>query len=95
MIIKRIAPLSVAKLAGALYGILGVVFGAIFSLATMAGAMASDELGGALFGALFGIGAIVIFPMLYGGVAFVMMLITAWLYNVLAGVVGGVEIDMQ
>ncbi len=95
MIIKRIGPLSVAKLAGVLYGVIGVVIGGIFSLAAMAGAMASEDSGGALFGALFGIGAVVVFPLLYGGMAFVMMLITAWLYNVLAGVVGGVEIDVQ
>ena len=35
------------------------------------------------------------FPVLYGGVGFVATLIGAWLYNVVAGLVGGIEMDLQ
>jgi hypothetical protein len=34
-------------------------------------------------------------PILYGGMGFVMTLIGAWLYNILAGFVGGIEMDLQ
>jgi hypothetical protein len=32
---------------------------------------------------------------MYGCLGFVTTLIMAWLYNVLAGIMGGVEIDVQ
>ena len=43
MVVKRVQPLSCAKIAGTLYAILGLVFGALFSLAAAAGAFASDS----------------------------------------------------
>ncbi len=99
MIIRRVTPLSVAKVAGAIYMLLGLIFGALFSLAALAGSMASlgqDGGGGtAAFGALFGVGAIILFPILYGALGFVMSLIMAALYNFIAGMVGGIEIDVQ
>jgi hypothetical protein len=98
MVIRRVAPLSVAKIAGALYMVLGLIFGALFSLIAIAGSMASvanDSGPGAVFGALFGVGAVVFFPIFYGVMAFVMAFISALLYNALAGTVGGVEIEVQ
>jgi hypothetical protein len=42
-----------------------------------------------------GVGAIVFLPILYGGCGFVFTLLGAWLYNAVAGLVGGVEMDLQ
>jgi hypothetical protein len=95
MVIKRIGPVSCAKITGTLYAILGIVLGAIFSLASLVGAFASDLSGGAGLGAIIGVGAIIAFPVLYGGIGFVATLIVAWLYNVIAGLVGGIEMDLQ
>ena len=50
---------------------------------------------GAMFGALFGVGAIILFPIFYGCMAFVMTLIQAALFNVAAGIVGGIEMRRQ
>ena len=36
-----------------------------------------------------------IFPILYGGLGFVFTMLAAVLYNVVAGMVGGIELDMQ
>ena len=47
------------------------------------------------FGALFGVGAVVAFPIFYGCLGFVGLLFAAWLYNLVAGVVGGVEVEIQ
>jgi hypothetical protein len=94
MVIHRIGPMSLAKLSGTLYAILGLIIGALFSLAAMAGAMASGDDNAGMFGAMFGIGAIVLFPLLYGCMGFIVSLIGAWLYNMLAGMVGGVEVDV-
>lgn len=97
MVINRVGPLSVAKLAGMLYAILGLIFGAIISLIALAGGMAanSDEPGAALVGAIFGAGAVIVLPILYGGMGFVMTLLMAGLYNVTARIVGGVQIDVS
>jgi hypothetical protein len=94
MVIKRVEPMSIAKVAGTLYALLGLFFGALFSVASLAGGLLGGERGGAL-GALLGIGAIVLFPLLYGSIGFVMSAIMAVLYNFVAGMVGGIEIDVQ
>ena len=95
MVIKRIGPVSCAKITGTLYAILGICVGAIFSLVSLVGGFASNASEGAGLGALIGVGAIVVFPILYGGVGFVATFIGAWLYNVVAGLVGGIEMDLQ
>jgi hypothetical protein len=95
MVITRVAPLSVAKVAGILYALIGFLIGAVMSLASLAGAFGAgtDEM--AFVGALFGVGAIILAPILYGCFGFVMTFLMALLYNAISGVVGGVEIDVR
>ena len=98
MVITRVGPLSVAKIAGILYAILGLFIGALFSLiglAGLAGGLASDDSGTAMFGALFGVGAIIALPIFYGVLGFVMMLIMAALFNLCARLAGGLEVDVR
>lgn len=95
MVIKRIGPISCAKITGTLYAIMGLVFGGIVSLIALAGGFASNSSDAAGLGAMVGVGSIIIFPILYGCIGFVATLIGVWLYNVLAGLVGGIEIDVQ
>jgi hypothetical protein len=95
MIIKRIGPLSSAKLGAVLYAIMGLVVGGIFSLVALAGGFASETEGAGAIGAMIGVGAVVVAPIFYGVMGFVITLITAWLYNLAAGLVGGVEVDIQ
>jgi hypothetical protein len=96
MIIRRVGPLSFAKLMGALYVLMGLFFGAIVSLISIVGGalIPRDEAGG-MTGALFGAAAIVVLPIFYGVLGFVFSLIGAALYNAVASVVGGVEVDVQ
>jgi hypothetical protein len=95
MVIKRIGPVSCAKVSGTLYALVGIVIGGVFSLIAMVGGFASNSSEAAGIGAMVGIGAIVIFPILYGCLGFVATLIAAWLYNVVAGLVGGIELEVQ
>jgi hypothetical protein len=95
MVVTRVSPLSCAKIAGVLYAIMGLLFGGVFSLVATLGAFAApDTEGFGMLGALFGIGAVVIMPIFYGCMGFVMTLISAALYNLIAGMVGGIEIDV-
>jgi hypothetical protein len=93
MVVRSVAPLSVAKIAGVLYMLMGFIVGAFFALAALAGAFAgSDDAG--FIGSIMGVGAIVAFPLLYGCFGFVFTLIGAWLYNLVAGMVGGISIEV-
>jgi hypothetical protein len=95
MIIKRVGPLSFAKLSAVLYAVMGLVVGGVFSLVGLAGGFASETAGAAGFGAVVGVAAILVFPILYGLMGFVITLLAAWLYNFAADFVGGVEIDVH
>lgn len=95
MVITRVGPLSCAKVAGVLYAAMGLLFGGVFSLVAMAGGFAASGSDRAPFAAVFGIGAVILLPILYGCMGFVMTLVMAWLFNVVVGVVGGVEVDTR
>lgn len=97
MVLRRVGAVSLAKVFGALYCLLGLIIGgflALFSLlgAGIGAASGSEE---AWFGAIFGIGAVVILPILYGAIGFVAWLIGGALYNFVAGMVGGVELELE
>jgi hypothetical protein len=94
MIVRRVGPLSFAKITGVLYGLLGFLFGAIFSVISLVShAFAAKDAGP--MGLVFGAGAVVALPIFYGVMGFVTSHIGAALYNVIAGWVGGIELDVQ
>jgi hypothetical protein len=100
MVIERIGPLSSAKVAGVLYAGMGLVFGVVFSLVALVGgfatgAFAADPSRGPSFGSMLSLGAIILFPIGYAVIGFVMALIAASLYNVAAAIIGGIEIDVR
>jgi hypothetical protein len=94
MILRRVGPMSAAKVAGFLYAVVGLFIGAIVALISMtvgSAAMGQSSLPFAGLGAL----SIIIFPICYGIIGFVMTLISAAVYNWAAGIVGGVHLDLQ
>ena len=102
MVIRRIGPLSCAKVAAALHAIIGLLMGGVFSLFWLAGGFASAAFAadpsrriGFPFVGLGGALAIVTFPIFYATAGFVGALIGAWVYNTAAGVVGGIKIDLE
>ena len=100
--VKRIGVLSLAKVFGLLYAALGLIFGAIFTIFSVIGALVNTffahsdgAMAGEMFGALFGIGSIILFPVMYGFMGFVMGLILATSYNFIARWTGGIEVETQ
>ena len=91
MIVRRLSPLSFAKVSGIVYAILGMIAGVMFALFSQDGGGRGP--GGAFFNAVFGVGALVFMPIAYGVMGFVLSLILAALYNVVARFVGGIEIQ--
>ncbi|HEX8618169.1 MAG TPA: hypothetical protein VF911_11340 [Thermoanaerobaculia bacterium] len=97
MVIRRFGPLSFAKISGVLYALMGLIFGAIISAVSIVGGVfgAAQQGGDALAGMMFGAAAVVVLPIFYGVLGFVMSLIGAALYNVVAGFVGGIQMDVE
>ena len=97
MVIKRINPISAAKVGGLLGLLLGLVIGACFSLMAMmfggAASAAEGEPGGAMLGAFMGIGSIIFFPIMYAVFGFVGGAIQALFYNLAAKYTGGLEVE--
>jgi len=97
MILKRIGPWSCAKVSMVLYAVMGLLVGLMFSFfGLVLGSLGtgSDIPTGAI-GALFGVGAIIILPIFYGVLGFITGALTAWVYNLIAQYVGGLEIDLE
>jgi hypothetical protein len=92
VIVRHIDPLSLAKILGLLYAILGFVFGAFLSLAALAGAFGRGSDG--ILGVLMGLGAVLFLPLIYGALGLFGGLITALLYNLLSRVGGGVKLEL-
>ena len=97
MRLTYISPLSVAKVAFVLYGLIGLIIGCCVALASLLGAGFGAASGdrSAIFGAIFGVGAIVFLPLLYGFFGALGGLISSAIYNVVAGMVGGIEIKIE
>jgi len=96
MIVRRVGPVSVAKIMGAVYALVGLLIGAIVSvISVVGGVLIPGEETSGMTGALFGAAAIVVLPICYGALGLLTSLIGAALYNAVASVVGGVEIEVQ
>ena len=96
--LTRIGALSLAKMLAVTYAFLGLFIGGVISLfavmgAAMGGASGGDS--GGVVTMLFGVGAVIILPIFYGCLGFLGGLIMAPLYNLVAKVVGGVEIELS
>jgi len=101
MVIKRVAPLSAAKIAGMIYTLLGLPFALLVWIVSLVGlnysGMSNSPFlpfspayvveGGAI--------AVIVLPLIYGFFCFIMTLIGAWLYNLVAGFAGGVSVELQ
>jgi hypothetical protein len=96
MVIKRIGPLSAAKVSFVLYAFIGLIVGAFVALIGMMGfALGDAGSTGPFLGMALGVGAIIVMPVFYGVIGFLVALISAAIYNLAAGIVGGVELELQ
>jgi hypothetical protein len=95
-VVRRVKALSVGKVMGVLYAMVGLIIGAPFSLITLVGSISSVSSGqNNPFAALFGVGAVVFLPLLYGIFGFIGGIIMAALYNLVASIIGGIEVELE
>jgi hypothetical protein len=101
MVIRHIGVGSLARILAALYALWGFIFGVIVALVALAGAgMASTTAGSespipSWLGGLFGVGAIIFLPICYGVFGAIGGALTAVMYNVVAGMVGGLSVETE
>ena len=95
MVVKRVGVASVAKIYGAISATMGLVFGCILALASLVGAGMADSAESAILGPIFGVGAIIAMPIFYGIMGLLGGALAAVLYNVFAGMVGGVSVEVE
>lgn len=92
--VKRIGPGSAFKIGLVVYALLGLIIFIPFGLI----GMVAGGLGGSrsfLPGASLGIFAIVLIPVIYGCIGGVFAAISAFVYNLVAGWVGGLEVEIN
>jgi len=97
MEIKRIGVFSFAKVyAVVMAGIALVIIIPVGIISMIAGAAFSGrDAGGAVGGIFGGLMMIVLAPVIYGLMGFILGALTALIYNVASGLVGGVEFEME
>ncbi len=99
--IKRLRVLSVAKIVGGVYAGVGLLVAAIlasvFLIAALIGSAATEEFAAAgLAGGVFGALVILIFaPLFYGVLGFIVGIVGAFVYNLMAGWIGGIEVEVE
>jgi hypothetical protein len=95
MVIRSIGVWSAARLYAAISAAMGILIGVVFALFSLAGAATGMNENAGILAGVFGVGAIVIFPIFYGVMGLIGGALGALLYNLFAGMVGGLEVDAQ
>lgn len=99
--VRRIGVLSLAKVQGVIMAAIGLVLGVLYGLIIMTfGAVmmsaGSRDAGAAAAGSVIGgLAMIVLFPIFYALIGFVMGAISAFIYNLAAGSIGGLEMELE
>jgi hypothetical protein len=83
--IRKFGVLQTAKVVATLYALIGLVFVPIFLIVSMISPKETP----------LGAGYALLMPILYGLFGFIFTAISCAIYNVVAGLVGGVEVELE
>lgn len=97
--LKRVEPLQAGKLLAGLYGAMGLIFIPFMLIFMSVGAFASAGAGGNaaplpfFFG--LGVGFMIVMPLFYAAIGFIIGVLGALVYNLLAKWLGGFELEFE
>jgi hypothetical protein len=98
-VIRRFDVLSVMKLAGVIYGVIGLILGFFFAIAAVFGLFASQGQAGQPFsgptGVVVAIVFAVIFPVAYGIMGALAAGLMSAIYNITSKRFGGIRVDVD
>ena len=86
--IKSFGILQTAKFSAAMYFVIGAVFAIPMAVISILTAVIGGQ-SNAWFGVLF-----IFVPIFYAVIGFAMMALMCWVYNLVAGWIGGIEIEL-
>jgi hypothetical protein len=98
MVIKRIGVLKAGVIQASIMALFGLIIGLCFLLfGTMLAGLTggSDGTAAGALGMLGGIGMVIFLPIMYGVTGSLAGVIGAAVYNLVAGMVGGLEIEVE
>lgn len=93
--LKRVGVLSSGMISGALGAIFGLIGGVLFFLGSLLAVGMSSGNGDTVTTLGGGAAGLIFAPLLYGGAAFVGGVINAFIYNILAGMTGGLQMEFS
>ena len=96
--LKRVGVLSVTKMVTVLYAGLGLLVAlvawVVLLVAPHVGESVTFAGGQTLLRTAGGVGLLIVIPVVYGVIGFIIGGVASWLYNIVAGVTGGVELEI-
>ena len=92
-IVKSVGVLSVAKIMGLIYACIGLILAPVFLVVGMMGSLMGQDKNP--FAGMAGVVLAVLIPFIYGAMGFIIGAIGALLYNLLAKLVGGFELELE
>jgi hypothetical protein len=97
MVLKRIGVISAGKILALLYACIGFIVGGFVALFATLGLMTAlvDSSLPPFIAGFLGLGALIFMPLLYGALGFLIGVIGSSIYNGLARLVGGIELDLR
>ena len=93
-ILKRISPASAFKVGLVAYGVVGLVLGVFCSLIALGAPAFARHAHPMFVGRFVGLFAVIVCPIVYGIIGGIAAVIGAGIYNLTAGWVGGLEVDI-
>lgn len=93
MIIRKVGLRSLANIVGSVYVVIGLIAGAALTFVGLAG-LAPSDLGG-IERAVFSPVAIFVLPIVSGIKGYIVGALAAWVFNRVAPLAGGLEIEVE
>ena len=103
MTVRRVGVLSLAKMQGLLMFVMGLIIGVIYGLIIMLFGAAMSSLAprgdaqamGGISTIVAGLIIMIALPVFYGIIGFIGGAIGGFIYNIAAGIVGGIQLDLE